>query len=566
MRPEHEERLAALETRPYDFARPELPGLPATPLTVREPNDRARLAGGNPFDFASWALVAALAAAAAFTFRDYGLSNDEEVQHRYGELILSYYASGFADQSLFGYKNLYLYGGLFDVVAVLLGKLLPFDIWHIRHGLCVAIGIGGIVAVWATARLVAGPRAGFLAALTLAATAQWYGAMFNHTKDIPFAAAMMGAAYFLLRAARDFPQPRWRDTLCFGLLLGAACGLRATGLLLLGYAGLVVLIGALQMRWPGALRSVVSVGLRFVPGLLLGYALMLAVWPWAALDLFNPVRALFAFAHFHYEIRTIFAGRIYEMADVPWWYAPAYLAIRLPLLMFAGAAAAAIFAALRNAWREQSAAPREIAMLWFIVLFPIACQALAAGPAFTGMRHFFFVVPPLAALAGIGLDAGLRRLGSHGRTLTVAAAAALTAVFAWEASRLVRLHPHQYLYYNALVGGLPGAAGRYSMDYWVNIMPEAVGRLEAYIDRLPAEPGRRYTVGVCGERFSFEHEANSRLQWTDGWYEADFFISPTHMNCERNTNGRVIVRIERLGVVVGVVKDRRGFPPPNAPQ
>jgi len=26
--------------------------------------------------------------------------------------------------------------------------------------------------------------------------------MFNHTKDIPFAAAMMGATYFLLRGAR----------------------------------------------------------------------------------------------------------------------------------------------------------------------------------------------------------------------------------------------------------------------------------------------------------------------------------------------------------------------------
>ena len=32
--------------------------------------------------------------------------------------------------------------------------------------------------------------------------------MFNHTKDIPFAAAMMGATFFLLRAARDLPRPR----------------------------------------------------------------------------------------------------------------------------------------------------------------------------------------------------------------------------------------------------------------------------------------------------------------------------------------------------------------------
>ena len=111
---------------------------------------------------------------------------------------------------------------------------------------------------------------------------------------------------------------------------------------------------------------------------------------------------------------------------------------------------------------------------------------------------------------------------------------------------------------------MPGAAGSYTLDYWVNIMPEAVRRLKAYLASDPtARPARRYTVGVCGQRFSFEHEAGPRLQWTSRWYEADFFIAPTHMNCDLVTNGRIIVRIERLGVLIGVVKDRRGFEPPN---
>ena len=36
--------------------------------------------------------------------------------------------------------------------------------------------------------------------------------MFNHTKDIPFAAAMMAATYPLLRIGRELPQPRWRHS------------------------------------------------------------------------------------------------------------------------------------------------------------------------------------------------------------------------------------------------------------------------------------------------------------------------------------------------------------------
>src|ERR1700682_6104540 len=85
---------------------------------------RLRLAKRDPFDLASMLLLAALVIAVALVFRDYAISNDEEVQHHYGEMILAYYASGFTDTSLFDFRNLYLYGGLFDVVAVLLGRLL----------------------------------------------------------------------------------------------------------------------------------------------------------------------------------------------------------------------------------------------------------------------------------------------------------------------------------------------------------------------------------------------------------------------------------------------------------
>src|SRR6266540_1409811 len=101
------------------------------------------------FDAAALLLLAGLLAIALLTVDDYAISNDEEVQHRYGELIIAYYASGFTNQALFHYKDLYLYGGLFDITAVLLAKVLPFDVYAIRHVVCVLIGIGGIAATFA---------------------------------------------------------------------------------------------------------------------------------------------------------------------------------------------------------------------------------------------------------------------------------------------------------------------------------------------------------------------------------------------------------------------------------
>ena len=175
-------------------------------------------------------------------------------------------------------------------------------------------------------------------------------------------------------------------------------------------------------------------------------------------------------------------------------------------------------------------------------------------------------MPPLAVLAGIGFDALLDLARGAPRRLRAGQQRCALAIgFGSDAVTLIRLHPYEYLFYNDLVGGLAGAAGRYETDYWVNIMPEAVDKLESFIDKSQAGyiavPWRKYTVGVCGERFSFENEADSRLQWTSDWTKAEFFIAPTHLDCDGASAGKVIATIERLGVPIGVVKDRRALLP-----
>jgi hypothetical protein len=525
----------------------------------------------DAFDLAAALLLALLLALVLATFKQYAVSNDEGVQHHYGELIIAYYKSGFADRSVFDFGNLYLYGGLFDIVAVLLAHVLPFDLYDIRHIMSALAGIGGVAAALATARMIAGPRAGLLAGLALSLCGVWYGGMFNHTKDIPFAAAMMGATYYLLRAARDLPDPRRRDVLRFGILLGCALGLRATGLLMVGYLPLVIVLSAWMRQrndWIESARLCTRSLLQFIPALLLAYVIMIASWPWASLDALNPARAIFAFSHFHYPVRTLIDGQVYLMSDVPRWYEPEYLAIKLPLVVLIGAGAGAMSAlwpAAASRHQGSDGTRRlEVAVLLFAIVFPLLCQVVGHGPSFTGMRHFLFVVPPLAALAGIGLEAGLTHVEGYGRAVAAAALAAMLAAFTFDGAALARLHPYEYLFYNSVVGGLPGAARRYDTDYWVNIMPAAVRHLETYLDQIdPHDPLRpqHFTVSVCGERVSFENEADRRLQWTADWDHADFFIAPTHMNCDQVLRGKVVNVIERVGVPIGVVKDLRGLSP-----
>ena len=78
------------------------------------------------WDDLSRALLMGLFVLVVLTFLDYGISTDEEVQHIYGKRLLSFYLSGFQDHSAFHFKDLYLYGGLFDLVTAVLLPISPF--------------------------------------------------------------------------------------------------------------------------------------------------------------------------------------------------------------------------------------------------------------------------------------------------------------------------------------------------------------------------------------------------------------------------------------------------------
>ncbi len=515
-------------------------------------------------DIATVALIAALVVIVLCTFKDYAISNDEGVQHHYGELIIAYYRSGFRVRDLFTFENLYLYGGLFDVIAVALSHVIPMDPYQLRHILCAMLGIGGIAASAATARLIAGPRAGLIAAVALTLCGAWYGAMFNHTKDIPFAAAMTGATLFLVRLARRLPSPRATDVAAFGLLAGAALGVRSLGLLLFVYLGLAMLIYLPWDERGGArMRFAASSALKTFPAAVSAYLIMIAVWPWAALSPLNPIRGLFAFSEFHYAIRTVFAGRVYQMADVPRIYVPDYLLIRVPLITLAGAALAMI-SLVRQTLEQQRR--RDLALVSLTIIVPLASQVLFHGPAFTGMRHFLFLLPPLAVLAGVGFSELVDTLEMNGRRLAAGAIALVGACFLWEGATLVRLHPYENLSYNALVGGLPGAFRRYDLDYWFNSMPEAIRMLETFVrNEAPAEALKApmiYSVAVCGERLPFDQTVTLtqlHFDFRSEWDESEFFIAPTQMNCDRDLDGDIVATVEQFGVPIAYVKDRRAI-------
>ena len=284
-------------------------------------------------------------------------------------------------------------------------------------------------------------------------------------------------------------------------------------MLLVIYAGFAILLYVPRhepTRWRFAVQSC----LRMLPALILAYLVMNLAWPWAALAPLNPIRGLLAFSEFQYGVRTTFDGQTYEMANVPRLYVPTYILIRVPLLTLFGAALALFHALPRLAPHDRPLLGRDIALLALTVIFPLACQVIYHGPAFSGLRQFLVVSPALAALAGIGLDAALSATARRGRAVASAAVALMAAM-----PGLGRSDPWRGCIPTRTCPTTPwseGSRARRGATIWITgsaACPKPCTSSKP-ISAVPRRsirnwPAQVYSVAVCGERLPVREERHA---------------------------------------------------------
>jgi hypothetical protein len=518
-----------------------------------------------------------LAIVVVLTFEDYGITHDEEVQRIYGELLLNYYLSGFADKQAFEYIDLFRYGGLFDMVAALLSKISPFGMYETRHLLGGLVGILGLVGVWRLGRVLGGYRAAFLAMLLLALTPSFYGHSFNNPKDAPFAGAMVWVLYYTCRIILELPKPRLSLVLKFGLSFGLAISIRVGAILAVPYIGfgVVLYLGLIWVRSRDrtlALREAWTAFKAIIPAIVLAYAVMALFWPWAVQEPLNPLHALTDFAYLPLDLDTLFEGEWVKATNLPPSYLLDYLAVKLPEIILAGLLCGVVIVVFwmvhyfkrTNFGAGSVVTPKDRRAICFAAVilaaaFPVIFFMVTTPTAYNGIRHFLFVVPPIAALSAVAIDQIWVWLQTWSRLAGRTFAAILTTVLALQVWVMVQLHPDQYVYYNQLVGGVKGAEGAFELDYWGNSLVEATNTLADFLENENGgqPPEQIYRVAVCGHRLSAAYFFPPYLEFTRAWQEADFLISFTQKNCHRYFDGDQIITISRFGAALSVVKDRR---------
>ena len=440
-----------------------------------------------PFWAQALALCALFVIAGIAIMDDYGLSLDVTAQRQITSANADYIATG----GVAGlYKKDYRYYGVaFEMPLLLIERALGLQdtrpIHLARHLVTHLFFIAGGFACGMLAYRTLGSRwAALFAMLMFLLHPRLYAHSFVNTKDIPFAVALVVALYLTHRAFR-------RDTLGAFLLCGIGVGLAIN----LRPFALMLPPAILAMRaldiWQAGREDRKRVLLTSAAFLAAALATTYITHPYYWENPLRFIEGLRVLSQHPTLASNLFMGEIYRSDAVPWNYIPVWFAITAPpvtLTLGAIGGAAVCWQALAHplaALRDRETRFRML-LLGCVVLLVAVVIALQAN-IYDGWRQMYFLWAPFCLLAAVGLHhiANIRmgmgiwksgawlprrvRGGIHlhmaQRALAygVAGVGLLTTLTAMAA-----LHPHEYVYFNALVDTkTPGAlAKRYDMDYW----------------------------------------------------------------------------------------------------
>jgi hypothetical protein len=275
----------------------------------------------------------------------------------------------------------------------------------------------------------------------------------------------------------------------------------------------------------------------------------------------NPFQALTYFSHFFEKPwKEMFDGALVSVPDMPWSYLPTLFALQLPEVLL-GFLTAGVVGTLMLLPRPDVAARRKtiLLMLTSAATLPLLIAMVKRPALYNGIRHFIFVIPPMAVLGGTAFAWTMNWLGESRRSWQPAAVALFAFGLMLPLAEMIRLHPYQYTHFNYIAGTVREADDRFMLDYWGLALKQASdGLREEIANRQEVPPkGRKWKVAVCGP----QRPAQVALgpDFTIGWdsHAADFAMTLGEFYCKGLT-APVLVEIKRDDVVFARVYDIRG--------
>ncbi len=413
---------------------------------------------------------------------DGGISGDEYLHYNQSVYVYDYFASHGKDTTALNtpVTHLKYYGQSFDNLTTILVRWFNIDdLFLFRHLSCSLVGwltviVTAFFAVW-----LAGYGAGIFVILLFALSPTFMGHAQNNLKDIPFALSYIAAIFFTQKMLFNNNKTKISDALLLTASIAFSISIRPGGLLLICYLFFFFFLFYIykhlyfnQFEPPIFRKKLIYIFLISATA----WFFSILLWPYAQLNpILNVWKSYEVMTQFPTTLKQLFEGKI-EWSDLmPWYYLPKYMAITIPLIIFAGLAAFVVLS--KKIINTDNLI--KYGFLVFSILFPVIFVIYEKSNLYGSWRHFLFIYPSIILLAAIGFSSLFKYLKSK---YLIIAAVLITLILAIHPAKfMIRNYPYYYLYYNQMVGGLNGAYGNYETDYYYHSIREGSEWLEKYL-------------------------------------------------------------------------------------
>jgi hypothetical protein len=307
-----------------------------------------------------------------------------------------------------------------------------------------------------------------------------------------------------------------------GVMLGLDTSIRSVA----PYAAIPLVI--LFVRYAASRRKA---GAYLVILTLTAAASCLATWPYLWQDtLHHYFESVLTLSDFPWVGIMLFNGQILSQGQQPWYF--------VPELML-----------------QVSQARFEVACLLITMALPVAASLRPGTIVYNNFRQLLFTVPAIFLLAALGLEQAFRWLSDTRLRIALAAVALLPGIMG-----MVRLHPYEYIYYNALAGIGGDVYARFESDYWCT----SYRATTAWVNANAPMSATLYVGNAGLKEQVLTFSRSDLLVLAMGSYD------PKHpptlgVLCDGKgglldlyPDAPVLMTVERDGAVLGEVKDLRG--------
>ncbi|MBA3649444.1 MAG: glycosyltransferase family 39 protein [Chitinophagales bacterium] len=397
------------------------------------------------------------------SYKTYGIPYDEPVQRDLGLATWAYIQG--ENDSLLHLINKF-HDAAYEVFLTVPEKIFHLQtgaaIYHSRHFINYLIfWIGSIFFFLLAKKIFINHWLSLLPVGMLYLTPRIFAHAFYNSKDIPLMVFFIISIYCMVIF---LDHPSFKNVFLFALASGFLLGLRVVGIIVPAFAVIFFLWNLIFRN--NELRNLKYLLWYFLLFVIFSYAFYPVLWKE---PITNAMDAFTIMSHYPFDTRMLFMGKMISPLEVPWYYIPVWMGITIPLfwqVVFIAGISLIVFngiksvAFLNHHWK--------IILLVAWLFIPWLMVVLLHSTIYDEWRHLFFIYPAFLLIAVFGIrEIWMFPSGKH-PLIFLSIKVSFFFLLIWQimdvASFMIRNHPHEYVYFNALAGNNVGT--NYELDYW----------------------------------------------------------------------------------------------------